>query len=56
MMVLVQKVRLAMVEPIFSSDEIKNAANTGCIRETFCEIWRNTSPASGGRDFLYRNQ
>jgi hypothetical protein len=25
---------------IFSSDEAKNAGNTGCIPEAFCEIWR----------------
>jgi len=24
----------------FLSDETKNAANTGCIREAFCKLWR----------------
>jgi hypothetical protein len=48
-MVQVSEVRLTMSESIFLSDETKNAANTGCIREAFCEIWReNRHSAAGG--------
>jgi hypothetical protein len=50
-MVQVLEVRLPKAEPIFSADATKNAVNTGGIREAFCEIWRNKSPASGGRGF-----
>jgi hypothetical protein len=37
-MVRPSKVSLAIAVPIFSSDDTKNAVNTLCIREAFCEI------------------
>jgi hypothetical protein len=37
-MVRVSKVRLAISAPIFSSDYTKNAVNTLCIREAFCDV------------------
>jgi hypothetical protein len=50
-MVRMSKVRLTMSELIFLSDKTKNAANIGCIREAFCEIWRKNRRSAAGETF-----
>jgi hypothetical protein len=37
-MISPSKARLTISEAIFSSDDTKNAVNTLCIREAFCEM------------------